>query len=269
MRKSRIAPWAVSLLLAAASTLAGPVATAAAPGIAATGYVALGDSYSAGVGAGSYLTAVPRCLRSNLSFPALWAAAHSPASFSFSACDGAKTGDVLKNQLGPLGPRTGLVTLTAGGRDAGFTSVMAVCVLGGNGMCRSAVAKARTAMDATLPGDLDRLYSAIRGKAPAARVVVLGYPRLYQLNGSCSGGLPDAERSVLNDASDHLNAMLAARAAAHGFTFVDVRKAFAGHEICSAEPWLHSVDWLDLGESYHPTASGQSLGYLPLLTAAL
>lgn len=269
MRKSRTAPWAAALLLAAACTLAGPAATAAAPGIAATGYVALGDSYSAGVGAGSYLTAAPRCLRSSLSFPALWAAAHSPSSFSFTACDGARTGDVLNKQLGPLGPRTGLVTITAGGRDAGFTSVMAACVLGGSGTCLSAVAKARSATDETLPGDLDRLYSAIRGKAPAARVVVLGYPRLYQLHGSCSGGLPDTERSALNEASDHLNQVLAARAAAHGFTFVDVRTVFDGHGICSAEPWLHSVDWLDLGESYHPTAAGHSLGYLPLLTGAL
>ncbi|AYN43175.1 SGNH/GDSL hydrolase family protein [Streptomyces dangxiongensis] len=269
MRKSRIAPWAASLLLAAACTLAGPAATAAAPGIAAAGYVALGDSYSAGVGAGSYLTATPRCLRSSLSFPALWAAAHSVSSFSFAACDGAKTGDVLKNQLGPLGPRTGLVTITAGGRDAGFTKVMAACVLGGSGTCLSAVAKARSATDGTLPGDLDRLYSAIRGKAPAARVVVLGYPRLYQLHGGCSGGLRDIERSALNDASDHLDEVLAARAAAHGFTFVDVRSAFGGHEICSPEPWLHSADWLDLGESYHPTATGHSLGYLPLLTDAL
>ncbi|MFE3636695.1 SGNH/GDSL hydrolase family protein [Streptomyces sp. NPDC059168] len=269
MRKSRTASWAAALLLAAAGTLAGPAATAAAPGIAATGYVALGDSYSAGVGAGSYLTAAPRCLRSSLSFPALWAAAHSPSSFSFTACDGAKTTDVLKNQLGPLGPRTGLVTVTAGGRDAGFTTVMAACVLGGAGMCRSAVAKARAATNGALPGELDRLYSAIRGRAPAARVVVLGYPRLYRLHGSCSGGLPDTERSALNDASDHLNRVIAARAAAHGFTFVDVRKVFDGHEICSSEPWLHSVDWLDLGESYHPTAAGQSLGYLPRLTDAL
>ncbi|MEU0256558.1 SGNH/GDSL hydrolase family protein [Streptomyces sp. NPDC006184] len=269
MRKSRIPPWAAALLLAAAGTLAGPAATAAAPGIAATGYVALGDSYSAGVGAGGYLTAMPRCLRSSLSFPALWAAAHTPSSFGFTACDGARTGDVLKNQLGPLGPRTGLVTLTAGGRDAGFTSVMAACAVGGSGTCLSALAKARSATDGTLPGNLDRLYSAIRGRAPAARVVVLGYPHLYQLHGSCSVGLPDTERSALNDVSDHLNEVLAARAAAHGFTFVDVRSAFAGHEICSPDPWLHSVDWLDLGESYHPTATGHSLGYLPRLTDVL
>ncbi|MGW3356825.1 SGNH/GDSL hydrolase family protein [Streptomyces bungoensis] len=269
MRKSRIAPCAAALVLAAACTLAGPAATAAAPGIAATGYVALGDSYSAGVGAGSYLTAAPRCLRSSLSFPALWAAAHSPSSFGFTACDGARTGEVLKDQLGPLGPRTGLVTITAGGRDAGFTSVMTACALGGGDRCRSAVAKARAATDKSLPGNLDRLYSAIRGKAPAARVVVLGYPRLYQLHGDCSRGLRDTDRAALNAAADHLDQVLAARAAAHGFTFVDVRRAFSGHEICSPDPWLHSVDWLDLGASYHPTAEGHARGYLPLLSKAL
>lgn len=268
MRQSPIASGASSLLLAAAAAFAGPAAGEAASGTTATAYVALGDSYAAGVGAGSYLSSGTDCLRSDRSYPALWAAAHTPSSFDFTACNHARTGDVLTGQLGPLSPRTGLVTLTVGGSDAGFVRVMATCALPGRDACLSAVAAADSVMDATLPGDLDRLYTAIRNKAPAARVVVLGYPHLYRLHGSCSHGLEDTERSALNDAVDHLDHVIARRAAAHGFTFADVRAAFAGHEICSASPWLHSVDWLDLTDSYHPTASGQSLGYLPLLTGA-
>ena len=59
-------------------------------------------------------------------------------------------------------------------------------------------------------------------------------------------------------------------AARHGFVFADVRSAFAqGHEICDgSSSWLHNVDWDDLVQSYHPTASGQSGGYLPAFTAA-
>ncbi|MGW7255164.1 SGNH/GDSL hydrolase family protein [Streptomyces sp. NPDC054834] len=268
MRQSRIASGASSFLLAAASAFAGPAAGEAAPSTTATAYVALGDSYAAGVGAGSYLSSGTDCLRSSHAYPALWATAHAPSSFDFTACDHARTGDVLAGQLGPLTPLTGLVTLTVGGSDAGFVRVMATCALPGHDACLSAVAAANSFMDATLPGDLDRLYSAITSKAPAARVVVLGYPHLYQLHGSCSHGLQDTERSALNEAVDHLDRVIARRAAAHGFTFADVRTAFAGHEICSSSPWLHSVDWLDLTDSYHPTASGQSLGYLPLLTGA-
>ncbi|WP_251093387.1 SGNH/GDSL hydrolase family protein [Streptomyces sp. Caat 7-52] len=267
MRQSRIAAGACSLLLAAACAFAAP-ATAQAPRTVAGGYVALGDSYSSGVGAGDYLASGKECKRSSRAFPVLWAEAHAPASFSFAACNGAGAKDVLTEQLGHLSTRTGLVTLTVGGHDSGFVGVLATCALGGAERCLSAVSRSRAMMDGSLSADLDRLYTAIRSRAPAARVVVLGYPHLYHLSGSCALGLPDGERATLNDAVDHLNAVIAQRAAVHGFTFADVTAAFAGHEICSSHPWLHSVDVFSITESYHPTAPGQSLGYLSALTQA-
>ncbi|GGU75058.1 lipase 1 [Streptomyces filipinensis] len=266
MRQSRTAAGACSLLLAAACAFADPATAQVAP--VATGYVALGDSYSAGVGAGDYLSSGKECKRSARAYPVLWAETHGPSSFTFAACNGARTTDVLADQLGHLGPRTGLVTLTAGGSDSGFGSVMTTCALGGDTRCLSALSGARTAMDGTLAHNLDRLYTAIRERAPAARVVVLGYPHLYHLRGTCRLGLADRDRAAVNDAVDHLNAVIAMSAAGHGFTFADVTAAFAGHEICSASPWLRGVDVLAITESYHPTAPGQSLGYLPALTRA-
>ncbi|MGW0413801.1 SGNH/GDSL hydrolase family protein [Streptomyces collinus] len=268
MRHSRTASYAASLLLAAAGALAGPATAEPAPRTTATGYVALGDSYSAGVGAGDYLGSDAGCLRSGRAFPALWAAAHRPSSFAFTACNGARTKDVLAGQLGPLGPRTGLVSITVGGSDAGFGRVMATCVIPGRTACLSAITGALSYVDGTLAGDLDRLYAAIRVKAPAARVVVLGYPHFYRLHGTCAGGLQDAERSALNAAVDHLDNVIARHALDHGFVYADPRTTFAGHEICSAGPWLRSVTWTDLTESYHPTAPGQALGYLPLFAGA-
>ncbi|MGW3726864.1 SGNH/GDSL hydrolase family protein [Streptomyces sp. NPDC000851] len=275
MRQSRIAACTSALLFAAACTVAGPTAgpaagptaARAAPHTAATDYVALGDSYSAGVGAGDYLSSSAGCQRSSRSYAALWTAAHAPSSFSFTACNGARTSDVMALQLGPLTPRTDLVSITVGGSDAGFGPVMTTCVLRGTTTCLSALADARATMDGPLPGNLDRLYSAITRRAPAAHVVVLGYPHLYQLHGTCRAGFPDTVRSALNDAVDHLNRVIAKRAADHGFTFADVRTAFTGHEICSPNPWLRSIHLLAPTESYHPTASGQSLGYLPVLAA--
>jgi hypothetical protein len=38
--------------------------------------------------------------------------------------------------------------------------------------------------------------------------------------------------------------------------------------VCDSGSWLNSVDWLDLGASYHPTAAGQADGYLPAFSAA-
>ncbi|MGW4272187.1 SGNH/GDSL hydrolase family protein [Streptomyces seoulensis] len=267
MRSLRIQSWASALLLAGACTLAGPASAPAAPNRAALDYVALGDSYSAGVGAGDYLPGGASCLRSSRAYPALWAAAHA-SSFAFAACNGARTGDVLTKQLGALSGRTDLVSVTVGGSDASWARVMGICALPGTTACLNAIDTARAYVDRTLTGNLDRLYSAIRAKAPSARVVVLGYPHFYQLRGACARGLEDKERAALNAAIDHLDGVIARHATGHGFSFADARSAFEGHEICSAGPWLHSIEVLDLTESYHPNAAGQSLGYLPLLSRA-
>ncbi|MEU3535500.1 SGNH/GDSL hydrolase family protein [Streptomyces murinus] len=267
MRPFRIQSWAAAVSLAGACTLAGPASAPAAPNRAALDYVALGDSYSAGVGAGDYLPEGASCLRSSRAYPALWASTHA-SSFAFAACNGAKTGDVLNKQLGALSGRTNLVSVTAGGSDASWAKVMGICALPGTKACLNAIDTARAYVDKTLPANLDRLYSGIRGKAPGARVVVLGYPHFYQLHGTCARGLEDTERAALNAAIDHLDGVIAQHATGHGFAFADARSAFDGHEICSAGPWLRSVEVLDLTESYHPNASGQSLGYLPLFTRA-
>ncbi|MFF8942212.1 SGNH/GDSL hydrolase family protein [Streptomyces sp. NPDC014864] len=267
MRQSRIASWAAAALLVSGGLTAAAPAQAV-PRSEGAGYVALGDSYSAGVGAGAYLGSSGNCLRSSHAYPALWAAEHAPSSFGFTACDGARATDVLTDQLGPLGAGTTLVTLTVGGSDAGFGRVMTTCVLLGSSACRTAVADANAYMDETLPPDLDRLYTAISDRAPAAHVVVLGYPYLYKLNGLCTAGLTDSDRAAIDDAVDHLDSVIHRRAARHGFTFADVRGAFSDHEICSGSPWMRSVNLLAPNESYHPTPLGQSHGYLPVLTTA-
>ncbi|MFF5706318.1 SGNH/GDSL hydrolase family protein [Streptomyces sp. NPDC012794] len=263
-RMSRFAALTSSLLLAAGAALFGAGQAAAAE--ADFGYVALGDSYSSGVGAGNYDSSSGSCKRTTRAYPALWAAAHSPQTFSFTACSGARTGDVLANQLAPLNSGTDLVSITVGGNDAGFSDVMTTCVLQSESTCVSRVNEAKRYVDTTLPGQLDQVYNAISGRAPAARVVVLGYPRFYKLNGTCVAGLTEGERTAINGAADHLNAAIAKRAADHGYTFASVVGAFTGHEICSGSPWLHSVNWTNIGESYHPTAAGQSGGYLPVFS---
>ncbi|MCH0539515.1 SGNH/GDSL hydrolase family protein [Streptomyces sp. MUM 203J] len=267
MKTTRTAALVSSLLLGAALALTG--AGAAHADSAAVDYVALGDSYSSGVGAGNYDGSSGSCKRTPRAYPALWAAANAPSSFAFTACSGAKTHDVTNSQIAPLNSGTDLVSITVGGNDAGFADVMTTCVLQSESSCVNRVNQAKSYVDDTLPGRLDSVYDAIRQKAPSARVVVLGYPRFYKIGGSCVTGLTENERRAINGGADHLNAALAKRAADHGFTFADVRPAFTGHEICSGSSWLHSVKWLNIGESYHPTASGQSGGYLPTFRGAV
>ncbi|MEV4443451.1 SGNH/GDSL hydrolase family protein [Streptomyces sp. NPDC049577] len=248
---------------AQAATPPGPHHPATASGVE---YVALGDSYSSGLGAGAYDPASDECMRSSHAYPARWAAAHAVTSFRFTACSGATTGDVIGSQLGPLTNRTDLVSITAGGNDAGFGDVMTTCVTSPEKTCLAKVAGARSFVTSTLPGRLDTLYRTIRDRAPGARVVVLGYPRLYHLNGRCVVGLSERARTAIDEAEETLNRLMAERAAGHGFRFGDVNATFAGHEICSSAPWIHSVT-LPPQESYHPTDNGHRYGYLPVFTA--
>ncbi|MEW2634033.1 SGNH/GDSL hydrolase family protein [Streptomyces sp. NPDC048389] len=264
MKLSRAAALSSSLLLGAVLALTGAGTAQADATAQSMDYVALGDSYSSGVGAGSYDSASGSCKRSTRAYPKLWANANSPSSFAFTACSGARTSDVTTTQLGPLNSATDLVSITVGGNDAGFADVMTTCVLQSEAICLNRIEQAKGYVDTTLPGKLDEVYSAISAKAPAARVVVLGYPRFYKLNGNCLAGLSENERRAINDAADYLNTATAKRAADHGYTFASVVGTFTGHEICSGSSWLHSVNWLNIGESYHPTAAGQSGGYLPV-----
>lgn len=268
MSVRRIRASFVTLALAAVAAL-GVAGPASATGSAAAGgYVALGDSYSSGVGAGSYLSDSGDCRRSTNAYPYLWQAANSPASFDFVACSGATTSSVASTQLGVLSASTSLVSVTAGGNDVGFADVMQDCVLSSEATCITSVNNAVSRMNGSLPGSLDALYDGIRARAPQAQVVVLGYPRFYQLSGSCVAGLSEAERTAINNASDVLNDVLAKRSADAGFTFSSVVDEFTGHELCSGDAWLHSVT-VPIQNSYHPKSAGQSGGYLPALRSAV
>jgi lysophospholipase L1-like esterase len=264
-RAPRSRSAASALVAGAAALAAGALPTlipAPASAQPAVHYVALGDSYSSGVGAGSYIGSSGSCDRSTNAYPALWNTANQPASYVSEACSGATTATVLSSQLSALSAATTLVSITIGGNDVGFSSVMETCVLESTGSCVSAVNHAEALIASQLPGELDSVLSAISADAPNARVVVLDYPHLYDLNKSSSCiGLSTTDRTDLNQGADQLDSQIQAAAVHHGDVFADVRGAFTGHEICDSSSWLHSVNFLDISESYHPTASGQSGAY--------
>ncbi|MBB5868096.1 lysophospholipase L1-like esterase [Allocatelliglobosispora scoriae] len=265
MRPQRTAAYASALIVAVCLAIGfGSPASAAA----AVNYVALGDSYSSGVGAGNYIPSSGSCNRSPNAYPALWAAAHSTATYSSVACSGATTASLISSQVPALSATTTLVSVTIGGNDAGFSNIMSTCALQGTDQCVAAVNAAETFARNTLPGRLDSAYTAIRGKAPSARVVVLGYPVFYQLGTVCVG-LSATSRAKINEGINLVDDITKAAAQRHGFTFADVRSQFVGHQLCSyGTKWLHALNFADLGVSYHPTAAGQSGGYLPVFNGS-
>lgn len=255
------------LIAAAVLAIAGSVSSLPHVTAAAPAYTALGDSYSSGVGTRTYFSDGTSCQRSPDAYPVL-DAARLGATLTFAACSGARVADVQGGQLGSLNAATAFVTVGVGGDDAGFSSVIEQCALPAPFTCTSQIAAANAFITGTLPGRLDGLYSQIRTLAPHARVVVVGYPRLF--NGQqCNplARISPAEQASLNQSADLLDDTTRARATAHGFGFADARPAFTGHAVCDAVEWINGLS-NPPSESYHPNVQGQA-GYADLVEPVL
>jgi lysophospholipase L1-like esterase len=229
-------------------------------------YVALGDSYSSGTGTATYDLA-RTCQRSRYAYPALVAKRRSNLKLVFAACAGATTDDVLLTQSARLTASTRLVTITIGGNDAGFADVLGACVQGGPG-CASAIDRAQSTIRERLPGRLDAVYSQIRQRAPDARVIVLGYPRLF--SGAGCESIAAAQVARLNRTAELLRETTRRRVGAAGkrFSFRDPIGVFAAHGICARRPWINGLV-SPITDSYHPNRAGHSRGYAPLVLRAL
>jgi lysophospholipase L1-like esterase len=235
-------------------------------------YVALGDSYSAGTGAGGIQ--LPPCLQSPNAYPNIVGTLpgiHLTANLS---CFGATTDDVRLLEVPLLPANTRLVTLTVGGNDVGSGQVAAACTFDPESLaCRNAIATAVFVKLPQLPQKLTTLLSAIKAKAHNAQIVVLGYPRLFEPDNMAALGYPAAQVSTartLNYATDLLNATLAGTSWLNGARFVDVSRSFSGHGIPSLDQWIN----LDINNpadpgNFHPNADGQRYGYAAPLTASL
>lgn len=258
-------------LVVASASVAAPVVIGAGafvvlqPASAGPGeYVAMGDSYAAGLGTRDYDSVSGDCQRSPRAYAPI-DAARIGASLTFVACSGARVSDVVDDQIGALDAATTWVTVQVGGNDAGFAEVLTECALPWWASdCAGAVADARDVITDTLPGRLDGLYDEISARAPSADVVVVGYPRLF--NGEdCNAGTffsPDDER-LLNEGADLLNSTIGEVAASHGFDFVDPTADFTGHAVCDDPEWINGLS-NPIRASYHPNRDGQ-LAYADLV----
>ncbi len=258
-----------TLLAAATAALAVALAVGVIPSAqaAAGPYTALGDSYSSGVGTRNYYEDSGACHRSPQAYPVI-VAQHLGAPLTFAACSGARVPDVL-NQLGSLSASTAYVSVSVGGNDAGFADVITQCAKPWPYTCTTEINNANAYIRNTLPGSLDNLYNQIATRAPNARVAVVGYPRIF--NGEECNALArisPQEQASLNQTADLLATTLSGRASAHGFGFVDVRSAFAGHAVCDDAEWINGLSNPIL-ESYHPKTTGHASGYAPAVESRL
>jgi len=274
--RGRLLSGLVTIVIA----LAGFVTVGALPAAANSDnvqYVALGDSYAAGVGASPRLP-VTKCLQSDFGYPGVLDSAKRIDLQVNATCAGATTDVVAKTQLSALNPETRLVTLTVGGNDLGFAGLAGPCLAGTlkPAECLAAID------DAVAVGRLSKLGSALTDlfahqvavKAPDARIVVTGYPFLFDPP-AADDHSPSSEiinrfreaTALLNDTIER--AVAAARDANVKIVYVDVTAAFAGHGIGSSDPFINDPSSDAPGAvPFHPNARGY-VAYADAIAAKL
>ena len=96
-------------------------------------FAAIGDSYTAGIGAGGPADDDTKCARGNFSYPSqmnLDERFGNPEQrqSQFLACSGAKIGSILDEQVPLLNDDQQVITMTAGGNDVGLADILNACV---------------------------------------------------------------------------------------------------------------------------------------------
>lgn len=289
VRRRRSAFAAGLATLAMTLSLAAPAQTAPPP--RDVDYVALGDSYTAGTGAdtigttatGPFEPTLP-CTQTADGYVDKVETADPIVLVENAACHGALLAEPtwdgvtsIKDQIaqltaqGDLSKDTELVSMTAGGNDAGVSNVLFNCIASTPDDCNEAVLSAKN----TLPqvhADLVGAFAAIHSQAPRARIVILGYAMLFN-----PAGFPviPADRQVLiNAGTAGLNATIESAAAEakalYGaqVQYVDVTARFAGHEVNTLSPWLFLSAYIDGNglpqvdpfdpRNFHPNQAGHA-----------
>lgn len=271
----RAAGLTLAVTAAAAAVLSGAAGPASAAPKAPLSYVALGDSFASGYGAGSY---VDDCGQSPLGLPGLLDSKKQVDLVADATCAGAKVmtepgGAIdLPEQVaglvaaGALSTGTDLVTISAGGNDAGFGQIAGVCVTQSTMLCEQIIAGQSATALPLLSRNLDALYGSIAAAAPEAEVVVMGYPHLFSPEFG-TPIIPVASQTAFNAGTDAINAVIRQQAEANGFTYVDLVRKFDGHGLGSPNPWITFTPGAI--DNLHPTAVGYKSGYFPAVRSSV
>jgi hypothetical protein len=240
-------------------------------------YMALGDSYSSGLGSdvyysapadsyayqpGQYFSGNPvggpsdkDCYRGVAAWPRLLAGRtrrryHIEPHTTFLACQGDTTREILRRQIPHIRRQTRLVTLTAMGNDMGFSEIVKACATPLQS-CGDAVRKHFGRRNRVLRRKirrLDRVLRRIRAKAPRARVLLLGYPKLFgpvHSNFNSCLRITDDDQRLLNRKARALNGAIRRAARRHRrVSYIGLSRAFRGHGPCrdaSATAWVNPI----------------------------
>ncbi|MEX5300363.1 GDSL-type esterase/lipase family protein [Kocuria sp. CPCC 205292] len=256
--------------LASALALAGTAAAPAAAAPRTVEVVNLGDSYSAAFGTGGIqqVAGLPGCLQGTGRDHVDALASHPRVEVTLdAACAGFETHEVRglldERPVGDALAEADVVTLTMGGNDIEWGTFIRVCsapfeAAHGPAECDAMLAQAPTLI-ASAAASAAETVAAV-GAVSDARVVVLGYPQLFD-DRQDTPLLSAGRAAQLNDWTDELNAALAAAVEQECAVFVDVTDRFRGHGVGSADPWILFDP--ESEHNLHPTERGYLSGYFP------
>jgi len=266
----RVLAIAVGLLVLAGCSGGGTAAEPSASPATSTArtplrYVALGDSYTSGPSIPQQMPASFLCLRSDHNYPHLLAERLGATSFVDVSCAGATTASVRSSQAASVDSDTDLVTLGIGGNDANlFATMLRTCARVaqddvGGAPCENALgAGTADALDA-IGANVESTLRDLQGRAPSARLVLVGYPRILPDTGTCRA-VPFAagDYAWARTVEEGLDDSLAHAAAATGVSFVSVREASRGHDACAGDrAWVNgAVSDPSRALAFHPFAVG-------------
>ncbi|MCX4981307.1 GDSL-type esterase/lipase family protein [Streptomyces sp. NBC_00572] len=176
---------------------------------------------------------------------------------------------------GVLSGDTDLVTLTIGGNDAGFPTVMQDCVTLG---C-PAEEDVHKDIDDAMP-KIESLLRDIHTAAGGAKIVLLGYPKIFNENSlTCVSGVGGAGMIRINDNAEYMEAKQRAvvdklKAEGKPIFFESPDGDFEGRRACDSPEGINKIvtagkgpgdfkcevggTWCVSRESYHPNNTGTS-----------
>lgn len=233
--------------------------------------VSLGDSYTAGNGAGNYYGR-SGCYQSYDSYPwrfldILRSQGYS-ADIYHAACSGAHIGDLSQqasNALGYIGSRNGgpdIVLLTIGGNDLGFITALP-CLFPSQTLvsyCGAAINDARNKLPRVMAQTETALLS-LHQRMSHAQIFLIGYPRLTSPPcptvwnnpiGDIQNRLDSGQQAVVNELNHGLGATW--------FHFVPLGDVFWFHGPCNplgapSGRWINALAWPPLTTA-HPNKTG-------------
>ncbi len=225
------------------------------PGVSATAdrtssrgpVVALGDSFIAGIGAGSY-TEQMGCRRSRASYPARVTQRMGRQLVDLS-CPG-ETIPLAQAKVTRIPRDSAFVFIQIGGNDIGFTHLAGACLIGGRASCLASIAGAHRIL-ASLATPLQELVRSIQRQAPHARVIVMGYPLMVGSPRTCAHIMAADRVSGLTSLQRRLDRTLQRSTTSTSARFLDWPILVDRHSLCSKDPW-YALPGDRLDDVLHP-----------------